>query len=172
MKSKRAVVAAIGMVIVLVGAAGCSSDKVVSAKDAEAKLVAAFKDKAPGVKIGKASCPSGVKLTEGGTFKCTLQVANVTVPYTVTMSDIKGTKFHYGFKTTKVIIDLDAAASLVKNNLNEASQGATVVCGDQGDQFLLAKVGDTFRCHLSLGSQTGTNTLKVLDSKGTVKIVG
>ena len=85
MNMKRSMVAVVGIVVALACVAGCSSDKTVSASDAEAKLIQTQKGKVGGLKLGKASCPDDVKVKEGATFTCTLAIGDVEAPYKVTL---------------------------------------------------------------------------------------
>jgi hypothetical protein len=169
--AKRVMMTVAGLAVLVATAVGCSNDKTISAADAEAKLRKTQVGHVGDLKLGKASCPDGVKVSEGKTFTCTLEIGDVKAPYKVTISKTDTDKPQYHFEPAQAIIAVSAAEGFLQQQLNDSADGVQIDCSKGGKQVILADVGDKIVCKLALGDQRDTATLEVEDTKGTVKIV-
>jgi hypothetical protein len=71
----------------------------------------------------------------------------------------------------RAAIDLIQAVQQVKAALPGSAVSAKVTCGPVGAKVLLADVGTTFTCTVSLNGNSGSLTYRVLDVDGHVQKV-
>lgn len=116
---------------------------------------------------GKASCPKVATVTEGMTVRCTLAVAGSEVPYRVTLRHVHATKVDATAKLDGVVVPATAVRDFVRTTLPRESRGADVNCGGG---MIVAKVGQTLDCTLTLGAQTQPIKVTVQDQAGTIGI--
>jgi hypothetical protein len=119
------------------------------------------------LEVGKASCPKEAAVEEGMTVRCTLAVSGSAVPYRVTLRDVHGKKVKVTAKPDAVIVPGAAVRDFVRTTLPKESKGADVDCGGG---VIVAKVGQTLDCTLTLGAQTQPLKVTVTDKAGTIAI--
>lgn len=119
------------------------------------------------LKPGKATCPPAESLTEGMTVRCTLAVAGSRVPYRVTLRHVHATKVDVTARLDGVVVPATSVRDFVRTTLPKESRGADVDCGGG---VIVAKVGQTLDCTLTLGAQTQPIKVTVKDRTGTVGI--
>jgi hypothetical protein len=169
--NKRVLSVIAGLVVLVSVAAGCSSDKTISASDAEAKLRSTQESKVGDFKLGKASCPDGIEVEDGKTFTCTLEIGDVKAPYTVTLSKTDTDHPRYRFKPTKAIIPVASVEGFLQEQLNDSADGVQIDCSQGPKEIILADVGDRITCKLALGDQRDTATVQVKDTSANFKLL-
>jgi hypothetical protein len=150
-------------------ASACSTSNSYDASKVEAQVVALQKGKLQGLAEGKATCPSGLKLTEGMTFTCTLEIAGTPAPFTVTLTNVKKDPLHIDVKPAKTILSTAILADQLRGKLPVDERAATVVCGPPTARIIVAVPGQTIECTLKLGAKTGSDQLTV-QKDGTVDV--
>lgn len=130
----------------LVVGASCSSSSDTSSKEAantpssstkktvtydasvvEAALKSTQKDVVNGLPLGEATCPVDVKVIEGVTFTCTLQVGDAAAPFTVDLTKVDTTKPNIHVLPQRAIIDISKAVAFLKSNLTAGAAAAQSV---------------------------------------------
>jgi hypothetical protein len=105
--------------LLLALAAACDIDH----GKAESLIVTTFADRQI---TAKATCPSGVKLENGGTFECTVVVDEIEFPVTIKQIDDKGT---VQFRDTDHIYFTDELAREIEGNVKQTRNvDIDVVC--------------------------------------------
>lgn len=118
-------------------------------------------------KVGAASCPGTLELREGMTFTCKLDVSGASLPYRVRLTHVHDTRMSISAAPDGVIVSTAKLRDYVAGTLPKNSSGADVDCGGA---FVVAKVGATVPCTLTLGSQEQPIKVTVKDQTGRVQI--
>ena len=129
----------------------------------------AQKQAAPGLTVGGATCPEKVKVAKGERFECTVKVAGVPAPYTVTIESIANDKVHFHLSPAKAIVSTAKAEEfLAQQATAQGLKGVTVNCG--GPQVRVQDPGTTFPCLLRKGGQTQKVKILVKNVTGRIAI--
>ena len=149
-----------------------AADELVGTADVERLLVSTQKRKSPKLRVGMASCPDQVRLANGTTFTCTVQIEGVSAPYSVTLRDVDaaGTGGRFALEPAKPIIDVTRIVSLIRGKLQSTARAATVRCGTA--KVRVVEVGASIACTITLGDAVQKVTAEVRDLKGTVVVRG
>ena len=150
-------------------------DELVGTADVERLLVSTQKRKSPRLRVGAASCPDQVRLANGTTFTCTVQIEGVSAPYSVTLRDVDaaGTGGRFALEPAKPIIDVTRIVSLIRGKLQPTARAATVSCGASGaPKVRVVEIGGRIACTITLGDAVQKVTAEVKDLKGTVVVKG
>lgn len=146
--------------------AGCSSN----AYDAEAVekyLKESQQGKVRGLPIGEAVCPEDVELTEGVTFRCTLQLGGVAAPYRVRLTDVEADEVQVSLEPAKALIATDAVVELVRGGLKERYRDeARISCGD--DRLLVTDPGTKIGCIVEVDGERRQAVARVENRDGRV----
>lgn len=136
----------------------------------EERLVQEQEAKAPDLEVGEASCPEDVEVKDGAAFECTVEVEGKDAPYAVTMSDVDedGENAHFDIEPAKPIIDVSKVIEFLRSQLNPASAGAEVDCGQE--KVIISEVDGTIDCTVSDGEFTEEVSVVVKDVQGTVSL--
>jgi hypothetical protein len=118
-------------------------------------------------KVGRASCPEKLALKEGMRFTCTLDVSGSAVPYRVRLTHVQARKVTVQASPAGVVLPEVAVRDFVRSTLPRSSKGAGVDCGRR---YLVAKVGQTLACKLTLGAQQKDIKVTVRDERGTIAV--
>lgn len=121
----------------------------------------------PAAEVGKASCPGALELREAMTFTCKLEVSGTRVPYRVRLTHVHDTKMSITAAPDGVIVSTSKLRDFVGSTLPKGASGAVVDCGGE---FVVAKVGDTLPCTLTLGSQEQPIKVTLKDETGRLSI--
>jgi len=121
----------------------------------------------PSAKVGKASCPGDLELKEGMAFTCKLSVDGARLPYRVRLTHVHDAKISIAAKPDGVILSATKLGEYVGRTLPKTSAGAAVDCGGA---YVVAKVGATLPCTLTLGSQETPIKVTVKDESGRVQV--
>lgn len=143
--------------------------------DVEQKLARLQQQTSPNLKVGVATCPAAMakiqirekaEASKPVTFRCTIGVEGVTVPYDVEIRDggfLKGGSFV--MSRAKAIIDISKVVAGVIAQLDTADRSkAKVSCGPA--KVVVASIGDPITCIVDYGAagkQTLAYTVKDLD---------
>jgi hypothetical protein len=122
----------------------------------------------PTAEITKASCPKDRDLREGMTITCTLFVSGASLPYRVKLTHVHSGRVTITAHTDGVLFSRSKLRDFVRTTLPRTASGADVNCS--GGAFLVAHVGSSLNCTLTLGSQEKPMKVKVLDDSGRVSI--
>lgn len=160
--------------VLVVGAASlitaCSSSNSYDAGKIESYLKDSQEGKVRGLELGEASCPEDVELTEGVTFRCTLEIAGVKAPYTVKLTNVDADEVQINLEPAKALIATAVVADLVHKGLKEQYRDqATIDCGK--DQLLVADVGTKIGCIVEIDGKRQQAIARVKDKDGTVVLV-
>jgi hypothetical protein len=156
-------------------AATPARDGLVATADVERLLVSTQKRKSPRLRVGAASCPDQVRLANGTTFTCTVQIEGVSAPYSVTLRDVDaaGTGGRFALEPAKPIIDVTRIVSLIRGKLQPTARAAIVRCGAPGaPKVRVVEIGGRIACTITLGDAVQKVTAEVKDLKGTVVVKG
>jgi hypothetical protein len=118
-------------------------------------------------KVGDAACPRGLELREGMTFTCKLDVSGARLPYRVRLTHVHEARVSISASPAGVVLSASRIGDFVGSTLPKTSSGAKVDCGGA---FVVAKVGDTIACTLTLGSQEQPLKVTVKDDSGQLQI--
>jgi Domain of unknown function (DUF4333) len=111
-----------------------------------------------------------VRLANGETFTCTVEIEGAVAPYEVTLRQVdaaRGTG-RFALQPAKPIIDVTRVVGLIRGRLRPAARSATVRCGTA--KVRVVEVGATIRCTVSLGGAARKVDAVVKDLDGTVVI--
>jgi hypothetical protein len=154
-----AVVMAAGLLV-----AGCSTTAVLDLAKLEREILDRLRDAFPDADLGEVDCPSEVKVEQGDTFRCTVEIDGQTLPFRVRQTDADG---NVEFEPTKATIDLRLAERRIGELLADRASGElTVDCGRRS--VLVADPGDTFDCEATDDSGSVTVTGTVTNIEGEV----
>jgi hypothetical protein len=169
------IVPAVVVALLALGSAACSHSgggkaetsttaRAVDTQQVESVVLATQKRATPTLDVRDPSCPARVVVTEGATFRCTVVLEGVIVPYDVTLKNVNS-----GSKTGSYDIQPAAAIILVSklvDALQRNAPGTNIDCGPQ--KILVVAVGATFDCQATRNLTTQKITLKVDDLSGNV----
>ena len=122
---------------------------------------------APAGKVGRATCPGDLELQEPMTFTCTLEVSGVKLPYVVRLSDVRTDEMSVSATPDGVLVSRTRLRDVVRSTLPKDSAAADLDCG--GD-FVVADVGETLPCTLTLGARERPIEVTVKDAAGRVSV--
>jgi hypothetical protein len=165
-RSLRLVVPALvlGMALLVTG---CSSSNVYDAGEVESYLKESQQGKVRGLALGEAVCPEDVELTEGVTFRCTLEIAGVQAPYTVRLTNVDADEVQVNLEPAKALIATSVVVDLVRKGLKaQYRDQATVNCGK--DDLLVADPGTKIGCIVEIDGKQQQAVARVEDKDGTV----
>ncbi len=153
-------------------AAPPARDELVGTGEVERLLVSTQKRKSPGLRVGAASCPDQVRLANGTTFTCTVQIEGARAPYAVTLRDVDAAKAtgRFALAPAKPIIDVSRIVGLIRGKLRPSARGAAVRCGPA--KVRVVEVGGSIACTITLGDAVQRVTAVVKDLQGTVVVRG
>jgi Domain of unknown function (DUF4333) len=150
--------------------AAAPGDRLVGTTEVEKLLVSTQKRKSPLLRVGAARCPERVRLANGETFTCTVEIEGAIAPYEVTLRQVdaaRGTG-RFALRPAKPIIDVTRVVGLIRGRLRPAARSATVGCGTA--KVRVVEVGATIRCTVSLGGAARKVDAVVKDLDGTVVV--
>ena len=151
------------------GSVSVGSDPQYDADKVAAEVQSAQEKVTPDLDVTDPTCPDDVDVKEGATFECTITIAGVEAPYTVTISDVGDTSAHFDIAPAKAIIYVDAAVGFLQDQADRAgSEGVTIECGDAA--IIVQDPQTTFPCTLTNGGQVQDIALLIKDIDGTVSI--
>jgi Domain of unknown function (DUF4333) len=145
-------------------------DELVGTADVERLLVNTQRRTSPGLRVGTARCPDQVRLANGTTFTCTVQIEDATAPYSVTLRDVDAarTTGRFALEPARPIIDVSRVVGLIRGKLQPSARGATVRCGSA--KVRVVEVGAVIGCVITLGDAVQRVDAVVKDRKGTVEV--
>lgn len=172
--SSRAALAAAAIVPVLATLGACSGSVSAGGDEYDAQAVAqqvqdAQQKATPDLDVTDASCPDDVELAVGEEFECTVSIASVEAPYTVSITDVGDSSAHYEIAPAKAILSVDAVVAFLRGEAD--AQGLTdaeIDCGQE--EVLVADPQTTFDCTLTNGDASQVVTMVVDDLDGHVSL--
>ncbi len=117
--------------------------------------------------IGKATCPGDLDLREGMTFVCKLDVSGAKLPYKVRLTDVSEEKMTISAAPDGVLVSATKLRDYLRGTLPKSSAAADVDCGGA---FVVAKVGASLPCTMTLGAQEKPIKITVKDKAGRMSI--
>lgn len=166
--SRRHVTALLALVALT--AAGCGGNSYDAGK-IESFLSKSQEGKVRGLKLGAATCPKDVKLTEGVTFRCTLLIAGVAAPYKVRLTHVDADKVTINAEPAKALISTRAAVDFVTGRLTPSlAKRATVACAKPGVQLIVAAPGAQVGCVVEVDGRQLQAVLVVDDTSGNIHL--
>jgi len=145
---------------------GCSSNAY-DAETIEQYLKESQQGKVRGLPIGEARCPDDVELTEGVTFRCTLEIAGVAAPYRVRLTDVEADEVQVNVEPAKALIATAVVVDLVRSSLNDRFRDeADVSCGDE--QMLVADPGTRIGCIVEVDGERRQAVARVASKDGRI----
>jgi hypothetical protein len=158
------------LILVALAIAGCGSNSYDAGK-IESFLSKSQEGKVRGLKLGAATCPKDVKLTEGVTFRCTLRIAGVDAPYKVRLTHVDADKVTITAEPAKALISTRAAVDFVSGRLNPSvAKRATVACAKPGVQVIVAAPGTQVGCVVAVDGKQLQAVLVVDDTSGHIHL--
>jgi len=169
MKQKRSLTLVISSIAGAVVLAGCGSNSY-DAGTVENYVRKSQEGRVRGLPLGDATCPKDVKLTEGVTFRCTLQIAGEAAPYEVRLTDVEADKVTINLEPAKALIATSAVVDLVRGGLKPRFRdGAKVSCGEK--QLLVVDPGTRIGCIVTVGGEQRQAVVRVQNKQGRVVLV-
>jgi hypothetical protein len=101
------------------------------------------------------------------TLPCTLGVADADVPYQVRLRDVHATEVQVDVALDAVVLLADEVERFVVSTLPKDFSSAQVACGSD---VIVADVGDSVDCTVSMGAQSKPVAVVVEDEEGHVSI--
>jgi hypothetical protein len=98
---------------------------------------------------------------------CTLSVSGAKLPYRVRLTNVHADRVTVAARPDGVLVSGTKLRNYVRTTLPDTAAGADVDCGGP---FVVADVGSSVDCTLTLGSQQKPIKVKVLDDAGRVSI--
>lgn len=128
-----------------------------------------LKERNPSLPVGAVACPAGIKIVEGATFQCTVEMEGVQAPFSVTVTDVDASAgtFNTDWKPTKAILVIDPIVKHLKSRLQDQAPNATVDCGTA--PVRIVEVGSAIDCIISEGSNRLVVRGVVEDVDGSVR---
>lgn len=128
-----------------------------------------LKERNPGLPVGAVACPEAIKIVEGATFQCTVEMEGVQAPFSVTVTDVDASAgtFNTDWKPTKAILVIDPIVKHLKSRLQNQAPNATVDCGTA--PVRIVEVGSAIECTISEGSNRLVVRGVVEDVNGSVR---
>ncbi len=117
--------------------------------------------------VGKATCPGDLLLREGMTFVCKLDVSGAKLAYKVRLTNVHGEKVSVSAAPDGVLVSGTRLNNFLRSSLPKASAAAKVDCGGA---FVVADVGESLPCTMTLGAQEKAVKVTVKDKTGRVSI--
>ena len=117
--------------------------------------------------VGKATCPGDLELREGMTFVCKLDVSGTKLPYKVRLTNVHEETVSISAAPDGVLVSGTRLRNFVRGTLPKASAEANVDCGGA---FVVADVGESLPCTMTLGAQERSIKITVKDKAGRVSI--
>jgi hypothetical protein len=145
---------------------GCGDDPGLDTAAVEAYLVQSQEKTFEGLEVGEASCPDET-LKDGMTLPCTLGVADADVPYSVRLRDVHASEVQVDVALDAVVLLAEEIQRFVVSTLPKDFSSAQVACEHD---VIVADVGDSVDCTVSMGAQTTPVSLTVEDEEGHVSI--
>ena len=164
MRTARALAVAAAGVLLL---AGCGDAPGYDHKAVEGYLVSTQSTALGGAEVTGATCPTHHALSEGMTLTCTVDVSGAKLPYRVRLTHVHARHVSVSATPAGVLVDGSKLVAYVQTTVPKTAKGALVTCGGR---YVVAKVGETLTCTMTLGSQQRQVDLKVLDKSGTVSL--
>ncbi len=157
--------------VLVLGAASfvtaCSSSNSYDAGKVESYLKDSQEGKVRGLALGEAVCPEDVELTEGVTFRCTLEIAGVQAPYTVRLTNVDADEVQINLEPAKALIATTVVADLVRKGLKaQYRDQATINCGK--DDLLVADPGTKIGCIVEIDGEQQQAVARVENKDGKV----
>ena len=147
--------------------AACSSGNEYDADTTAAYLKKSQEGKVRGLPLGDATCPKDVKLTEGVTFRCTLEIAGEPAPYTVRLTNVDADKVQINLEPKKALIATSAVADLVRSGLkSQYRDAAKITCGEK--QLLVPDPGTKIGCVVKIGGEQVQAVARVVNKDGKI----
>lgn len=145
-----------------------TTERAVDTQQVENVVLATQKRATPDLDVRDPSCPARVVVSEGATFRCTVVLEGVVVPYDVTLKDVNsGSQTgSYDIRPADAIILVPKLVDALQHN----APGTHIDCGPQ--KILVLAVAATFDCQATPGQPANapaqTITLRVDDVNGNV----
>jgi hypothetical protein len=157
-----------GAIIGLVVLAGCGEEPGLDVGAVESYLARSQASTfGAEIEVGTASCPGDHALEEGMELRCTLAVADASVPYRLTLRHVRSAEVSVGVALDAVVLRAADIRDYVRAQLPKAFRKATVECGQE---VIVTDVGETVDCTLSSGAQTKQLTVRVEGEDGRISI--
>ncbi len=100
-------------------------------------------------------------------FTCRLEVSGARLPYRVRLTHVRDARVSVSAVPDGIVLPATKITDFVTGALPKKSAGAEVDCGGA---YVVAKVGATLPCTLTLGSQEQPIKVTVKDRSGTVTV--
>jgi hypothetical protein len=169
MKQKTSLTLVTVSIVGAVALAGCGSNSY-DAGTVEKYVRKSQEGKVRGLALGDATCPKDVKLSEGVTFQCTLEIAGEAAPYKVRLTDVNADKVTINLEPAKALIATSAVVGLVRDGLKPRFQDrAKITCGEK--QLLVVDPGTRIGCIVTVGGERRQAIARVEDRQGRVTLV-
>lgn len=161
---RSAVVAAVLAVVL----SGCGDEPGVDTEAVEGYLATSQAGAYEGLEVGAPDCPADEDLREDLELACTLTVADVQVPYRVTLRDVESAEVSIEVELERVVVVTSAVQDYVRTLLSEEYAAASVAC--DGADLVVTDVGETLDCTLALGAEVTPLRVTVEDEAGHVSV--
>jgi Domain of unknown function (DUF4333) len=122
-----------------------------------AEITRSLRARYPDVRVGRTTCPGGVKLAVGESFQCTADVEGAQLPIMGTLTHVDTDEGYWDadFKLAKAVIDTDRVVEDLRSNLPVKVAfdlaSATVDCGTP--RVRVVEVGGTIDCTIANGGK-------------------
>jgi hypothetical protein len=155
------------------GLASCGDDttgpaRTVDHRQVEGLLMQRQAERNPRIRVESASCPEGVVARQGTNFECRLVVEGQTARFTVTVSEVLGTRVRYDIRARQAIVDVAGVVDFVRSRLEGPWREALVDCGRQSARVV--EVGGVIDCAVADGLTTRRVQAVVEDLDGTFSL--
>jgi hypothetical protein len=145
---------------------GCGDEPGLDTAAVEAYLVQSQDRTFGDLDVGEASCPDRT-LKDGMSLPCTLAVADAEVPYKVRLRDVHAAEVRVDVALDAVVLLTDEIERFVVSTLPKDFASAQVACDHD---VVVAEVGDSVDCTVSMGAQSKPVSVVVEDEQGHVSI--
>lgn len=173
--TKRAALAAAFILPVLSVLGACSGTVTVGSKsgydaDAVAKQVQkAQADATPDLDVTDATCPDDADVKKGASIECSVTIAGVVAPYSVTFTSVEGDNAKFDIAPAKAIVSVAKTIAVIQEQVD--AQGLGKVDIDCGDAAVIVQDPKTdFTCTLTRDGQTQDITVQLEDLDGHITI--
>lgn len=160
-------------VVALLVLAACGNNAAgtprVNAEQVEQLLVQRQIERNPSLRIGEATCPSGIAARQGDSFQCTVDVEGQPAAFNVTLAEVLGNeRVRYDFRPVQAVVDMAAALNLLRSKLEGDWRSATIDCG--AARARVVNVGTVIDCTVSKPPATRRIQAIVEDINGTIRL--
>ncbi|MGB0099250.1 MAG: DUF4333 domain-containing protein [Nocardioides sp.] len=135
--------------------------------DVAERVQEAQEEATPDLEVTDPSCPDDGEPAEGDAIECTVTIAGVEAPYTVTFTSVDDDGARFDIAPAQAIVSTEKAVAAIAAELDKQGvAGVEVDCGEAA--VLVQEPATTFTCALTRGVRSSELTVTINDVDGNI----